>query len=99
MNTLSSYSPIQQLTLTRYGRLKMLHRDVLPQLEPTDYRVKLTLKALYSTYEDLRELGLDNEARLLLGDTAPKNPAENVDDASESAWPHSGESSTSTPES
>ena len=61
MNTLSSYSPIQQLTLTRYGRLKMLHRDVLPQLDPTDYRVKLTLKALYSTYEDLRELGLDNE--------------------------------------
>ena len=99
MNTLSSYSPIQQLTLTRYGRLKMLHRDVLPQLEPTDYRVKLTLKALYSTYEDLRELGLDNEARLLLGDTAPKNPADNVDDASESAWPHLGESSTSTPES
>jgi len=98
MNTLSSYSPIQQLTLTRYGRLKMLHRDVLPQLDPTDYRVKLTLKALYSTYEDLRELGLDNEARLLLGDTAPKNPAENVDDASESAWPHLGQSSTSSPE-
>jgi len=98
MNTLSSYSPIQQLTLTRYGRLKMLHRDVLPQLEPTDYRVKLTLKALYSTYEDLRELGLENEARLLLGDTAPKNAAENVDDASESAWPHLGQSSTSSPE-
>ena len=98
MNTLSSYSPIQQLTLTRYGRLKMLHRDVLPQLDPTDYRVQLTLQALYSTYEDLRELGLDNEARLLLGDTAPKNPAENVDDASESAWPHLGQSSTSSPE-
>jgi hypothetical protein len=99
MNTLSSYSPIQQLTLTRYGRLKMLHRDVLPQLDPTDYRVKLTLKALYSTYEDLRELGLDNEARLLLGESGPRNAAENVDDASESAWPHLGESSTSTPES
>lgn len=82
MNTLSSYSPIQQLTLTRYGRLKMLHRDVLPQLDPTDYRVKLTLKALYSTYEDLRELGLENEARLLLGETGPKNAAEHVDDAS-----------------
>ena len=98
MNGLSSYTPLEQLSLTRYGRLKMLHRDVLPQLEPTDYRVKLTLKALYSTYEDLRELGLDNEARLLLGDTAPKNPAENVDDASESAWPHLGQSSTSSPE-
>ena len=73
MNTLSSYSPIQQMTLTRYGRLKMLHRDVLPQLDPSDYRVKLTLKALYSTYEDLRQLGLENEARLLLGET--KHPA------------------------
>jgi hypothetical protein len=71
MNTLSSYSPIQQLTLTRYGRLKMLHRDVLPKLDPSDYRVKLTLKALYSTYEDLRQLGLETEARLLLGESGP----------------------------
>ena len=71
MNTLSSYSPMQQLTLTRYGRLKMLHRDVLPKLDPTDYRVRLTLKALYSTYEDLRQLGLEEEARLLLRETAP----------------------------
>jgi hypothetical protein len=71
MNTLSSYSPIQQLTLTRYGRLRMLHRDVLPKLDPSDFRVKLTLKALYSTYEDLRQLGLENEARLLLGETGP----------------------------
>jgi hypothetical protein len=71
MNTLSSYSPIQQLTLTRYGRLKMLHRDVVPKLDPSDYRVKLTLKALYSTYEDLRQLGLEKEARLLLGETEP----------------------------
>ena len=65
MNGLSSYTPIQQLSLTRYGRLKMLQRDVLPQLDPSDFRVKLTLKALYSTYQDLKELGLDEEARLL----------------------------------
>jgi hypothetical protein len=44
----------------------MLQRDVLPQLDPSDYRVKLTLKALYSTYQDLNELGLTEEARLLL---------------------------------
>jgi hypothetical protein len=43
----------------------MLHRDVLPQLDASDFRVKLTLKALYSTYQDLQELGLENEARLL----------------------------------
>jgi hypothetical protein len=66
MNTLSSYSPLQQLTLTRFGRLKMLQRDVLPQLPASDFRVKLTLKALYSTYQDLQELGLAEEARLLL---------------------------------
>jgi hypothetical protein len=66
MNTLSSYSPLQQLSLTRFGRLKMLQRDVLPHLDASDYRVKLTLKALYSTYQDLNELGLTQEARLLL---------------------------------
>ncbi|HEX8966287.1 MAG TPA: hypothetical protein VF937_00300 [Chloroflexota bacterium] len=65
MNVLSSYNPLQQLSLTRYGRLKMLHRDVLPKLDPSDFRVKLTLKALYSTYQDLREQGLEQEARLL----------------------------------
>jgi hypothetical protein len=66
MNTLSSYNQLQQLTLTRFGRLKMLQRDVLPQLDASDFRVKLTLKALYSTYQDLKDLGLDKEAQLLL---------------------------------
>ncbi len=65
MSPLSSYSPVQQHALTRYGRLKMLQRDVLPQLDSSDFRVKLTLKALYSTYRELRELGLEEEARLL----------------------------------
>jgi hypothetical protein len=65
MNGLSSYTPLQQLSLTRYGRLKMLHRDVLPKLDSSDFRVKLTLKALYSTYRDLQQLGLEEEARLL----------------------------------
>lgn len=65
MNGLSSYTPLEQLSLTRYGRLKMLHRDVLPQLDPSDFRVKLTLKALFSTYQDLQELGLEQEARVL----------------------------------
>jgi hypothetical protein len=76
MNTLSSYNPIQQLSLTRFGRLKMLQRDVLPQLDASDYRVKLTLKALYSTYQDLQDLGLTDEARLLLepGSQTKKSP-------------------------
>ena len=66
MDTLSSYEPLQQHALTRFGRLKMLQRDVLPKLDTSDYRVKLTLKALYSTYQDLEELGLADEARALL---------------------------------
>jgi len=65
MNKLSSYTPLQRHALTRFGRLKMMQRDVLPQLDTSDFRVKLTLKALYATYRDLQELGLDEEARLL----------------------------------
>jgi hypothetical protein len=65
MNALSSYSPLQQFSLTRYGRLKMLQRDVLPKLDSSDFRVRLTLKALYSTFQDLQDLGLVEEARLL----------------------------------
>ena len=66
MDTLSSYEPLQQHALTRFGRRKMLQRDVLPKLDTSDYRVKLTLKALYSTYQDLQDLGLGDEARALL---------------------------------
>ena len=65
MQALSSYDPLQQHALTRFGRLKMLQRDVLPKLDASDFRVKLTLKALYSTYRDLEDLGLQEEARHL----------------------------------
>jgi hypothetical protein len=81
MNRLSSYSPLQQLSLTRYGRLKMLHRDVVPQLDPSDSRVNLTLKALYSTYQDLQEQGLEEEARLLYARDEPKSPLQPDPDA------------------
>jgi hypothetical protein len=82
MNTLSSYSPQQQHALTRYGRLKMLQRDVLPQLDASDYRVRLTLKALYSTYRDLEELGLGEVARLLLREQGPASEASESQDGS-----------------
>ena len=85
MNTLSSYSPLQQLTLTRFGRLKMMQRDVLPHLDSADFRVKLTLKALYSTYQDLHELGLEQEARLLLDPSSPK-PADSPEGLSSSSF-------------
>jgi hypothetical protein len=63
---LDNYTPDQKRALTRYGRLRLLSRDVLPKLSPSDYRVKLTHKALYSTYRDLKELGLEAESELLL---------------------------------
>jgi hypothetical protein len=86
-NTLSSYTEAQQFALTRFGRLKMMQRDVLPHLDPSDYRVRLTLKALYSTYEDLRELGLEAEARQLLerGTQPSDNPSKPIDQPSSDA--------------
>jgi hypothetical protein len=85
MNRLSSYTPVQQFALTRFGRLKMMQRDVLPHLDASDYRVRLTLKALYSAYEDLRELGLEEEARLLLerGAEPQEQPAPKEEQPSE----------------
>ena len=65
METLLTYDPLQRHALTRMGRLKMLQRDVLPKLDQSDFRVKPTLKALYSTYRDLEDLGLHNEAQAL----------------------------------
>jgi hypothetical protein len=62
---LATYTPEQRRALTRYGRLRLLYRDVLPKLDPSDFRVKLTHKALYSTYRDLEELGLEAESKLL----------------------------------
>ena len=79
MTTLSSYSLVQQHALTRYGRLKMLQRDVLPQLDSSDFRVKLTLKALYATYQELHELGLEKEARLLTDPAAAIPPTDDTE--------------------
>jgi hypothetical protein len=74
MNVLSSYTPLEQLSLIRYGRLKMLQREVLPKLDPSDYRGRLILKALFSTYEDLKQLGLEEEARLLTEQRLESDP-------------------------
>jgi hypothetical protein len=60
-----SYSDAQRTALARHMRIAMLRRDVLPLLEPTDWRARLIHKALYSTYRDCEELGLGNEVRLL----------------------------------
>ena len=65
VSELDRYTPDQRRALTRYGRLRLLYRDVLPKLDASDFRVKLTHKALYSTYRQLKDLGLDAESQLL----------------------------------
>jgi hypothetical protein len=74
VSELDRYTPDQRRALTRLGRLRLLSRDVLPKLDKSDYRVKLTHKALYSTYRDLKELGLEAESRLLRGEPT-NNPS------------------------
>ena len=61
---LASYTPLQQILLTRYARLDALRRAELQNLEPSDWRARLIHKALYSTYLDCEEAGVGVEARL-----------------------------------
>lgn len=62
---LAGYDPLQQHMLVRNARLGKLQCEVLPQLDPSDYRIMLIHRALYSTYRDLQTSGLASEARLL----------------------------------
>ncbi|MBI2755899.1 MAG: hypothetical protein HYX52_04220 [Chloroflexi bacterium] len=61
---LASYTPVQQLQLTRYARVDSLRRSLLPTLEVGDWRVRLIHKARYSLYRDCEEVGVLEEARL-----------------------------------
>jgi hypothetical protein len=61
---LSSYTPLQQMLLTRYARLDALRRQEIENLEPSDWHARLIHKALYSTYLDCEEAGVGVEARL-----------------------------------
>ena len=60
---LAAYEPLQQALLLRYARLDALRCSELPKLSPTDWRVRLIHKALYSTYRDCEAAGVGAEAR------------------------------------
>lgn len=62
---LAAYTGLQRELLARYTRLLMMHRDVVPLLDATDWRVRLINKALYSTYMDCVESGVGEEAQQL----------------------------------
>ncbi len=64
-SSLKSYSPTQLFFLMRLSYLQRQRRECVNVLENSDWRMRLLNKALYSTYRDLQELGLGEEARLL----------------------------------
>ena len=61
-----SYSPLQLLFLQRLEQLLLKRRQYAGRLASDDWRMKLLDRALYSTYCDCLQLGLQEEARTLL---------------------------------
>lgn len=68
---LKSYSPTQLHFLMRLSHLQKQRRDTMNIYEPSDWHVRLIHKSLYSTYRDCIELGIGEEAKLLM---APQSP-------------------------
>ena len=66
-SNLKSYSPTQLHFLMRLSHLQREKRDRAKELDPGDWRMRLINKALYSTYRDCVEMGVGEEARLLMG--------------------------------
>jgi hypothetical protein len=63
---LKSYSPTQLHFLMRLSHLLRQRRDTVNVLDGNDWRMRLINKSLYSTYRDCEELGLGEEARLVM---------------------------------
>lgn len=63
---LSDRSPIQSFFLTRLEHLIDQRGRYSDLVGPEDWRRKLLARAIYSSYRDLLELGLADEARAIL---------------------------------
>lgn len=63
---LKSYSPTQLHFLMRLSHLQRLRRESVNLFEATSWQMRLVNKALYSTYRDCEDLGLGEEAKLLM---------------------------------
>ncbi len=70
---LKSYSPQQVFFLYRLTQLLKKRRETANVLKPGDWRLRLLNKALYSTYRDCVALGVEEEARRLLGQSPQSN--------------------------
>ncbi|MPZ15985.1 MAG: hypothetical protein GEU73_16445 [Chloroflexi bacterium] len=63
---LRSYTPMQLFLLTRLASLIRQRRELVNTLDPSDSRMKLLNKALYSTFLDCAEEGVGDDAKNLL---------------------------------
>ena len=65
-SNLKSYSPTQLHFLMRLSHLQRQRRESMNVLDNGDWRMRLINKSLYSTYRDCEDLGLGEEAKLLM---------------------------------
>lgn len=63
---LRQYTAYQLFFLTRLSWLIRQRRELINTLDANDWRAKLLNKALYSTFLDCVEEGVDDEAKSLL---------------------------------
>jgi hypothetical protein len=65
-NRLRSYTPMQLHFLQRLAHLVKQRREHIHLLQPTDWKMRLINKALYSTYRDCVAEGVGEEAKQIL---------------------------------
>jgi hypothetical protein len=70
---LKSYTPTQLFFLMRLSFLQRQRRETVNLLDPSDWRMRLVNKALYSTYRDCVEQGVGDEAKLLMAQQAERS--------------------------
>lgn len=66
MHIEANYDPNQLIFLTRLARLQKGRDRAIEALDPSDWRLRLIHKALFSTYRDCIEQGVGEEAKLLI---------------------------------
>jgi len=73
-SNLKSYSPTQLHFLMRLSHLQRQRRDMVNVADTngSDWHMRLVNKALYSTFRDCEDLGVGEEARLLMAQQAPE---------------------------
>jgi hypothetical protein len=71
-SNLKSYSPTQLHFLMRLSHLQRQRRDMVNVADSGDWHMRLVNKALFSTYRDCEDLGVGEEARLLMAQQAPE---------------------------